>query len=65
MAQPHKGDRVVTITRLVQPVHDDVRRAAAERGLSISQYIADVMAAHTGHSELVRELRQEVLPQSA
>ncbi len=65
MAQPHKGDRVVTITRLAHPVHDVVRNAAAERGVSISQYVADVMAAHVGRDDLVRQLDQEVLPQTA
>jgi predicted HicB family RNase H-like nuclease len=65
MAPPYKGDRKATMARLLIPVHEDVRRAAAARGISASQYIADVMAAHTGHPDLVRNLRQEVLPETA
>jgi predicted DNA-binding ribbon-helix-helix protein len=63
MAQPFKGDRVVTVTRLARPVWADVQQAATERGMSISQYIADVLAAHVGRADLVRDLGdREVLP---
>jgi len=63
MAQPNKGDRVVTVTRLARPVWSDVHKAASERGMSISQYIADVLAAHIGRDDLVRDLGdREVLP---
>ncbi len=65
MAQPHKGDRELIASRVPRAVYDAIRLAAAERHLTISQYVADVMATHTGHEELVRELRQEVLPRSA
>ena len=63
MAQPHKGSRVVTVTRLAQPVWADVQQAAAARGISISQFVADVVALYTGHADLVRDLGEpEVLP---
>lgn len=63
MAQPHKGERVVTVTRLARPVWSDVQQAATDRGMSISQYIADVLAAHVGRADLVRDLGdREVLP---
>jgi predicted DNA-binding ribbon-helix-helix protein len=63
MAQPNKGDRVVTVTRLARPVWSDVSQAAADRGMSISQYIADVLANHVGRADLVRDLGdREVLP---
>jgi hypothetical protein len=38
------------------PVYDEIKRRAADRGLSISQYAADVLAQHVGRSDLVREL---------
>lgn len=65
MAQPHKGDRALVNTRLPRPVADALRQASAERGLPMGQYIADVMSAHFGRDDLVRDLDQEVLPQSA
>ena len=35
---------------------------AAARGMSVSQYVADLLAIQAGHPELVRELDKEVLP---
>lgn len=61
MAQPHKGDRVLLACRPPAVVYDDVRRRAAARGLSISQYVADLLAEHVGRPDLVRE-HSEVLP---
>ncbi|MCV7072529.1 MAG: toxin-antitoxin system [Actinomycetota bacterium] len=43
-------------------VYDIVKREAAQRGIPMGQYVADVLAAHVGHPELVRELDKEVLP---
>ncbi len=65
MAQPHKGDRDQVAARLAHPVYVAVKSAAAQRGMPISQYVADVLAAHVGRPDLVRQLDQEVLPQSA
>jgi predicted DNA binding CopG/RHH family protein len=65
MAQPHKGDRALVNARLPLPVFEAVKRTAAERGIPMSQYVADVMALHFGRPDLVRQLDQEVLPQSA
>jgi hypothetical protein len=59
-----KGDRVVTVTRIPRPVWEIVSRGAAERGVSISAYLADVACEHVGRPDLVSEL-QEVLPTSA
>ena len=36
--------------------------SAADRGMSVSQYVADLLAIQAGHPELVRELDKEVLP---
>ena len=55
MAQPHKGDRVLIAARPPQAVYDAVRQIAADRGVSISQYVSDVLAAHVGRADLVRE----------
>ena len=64
MAQPHKGARGQISTRPALTVYETVKAAAAELGIPIGQYVADVLAAHTGHPELVRELTkpQEGLP---
>lgn len=56
MAQPHKGSRTLIASRPVQPVYEAIRDLAAAQGLSISQYVADVLARHVGRSDLVREL---------
>ncbi len=53
MAQPHKGDRRLTQVRLPLPVYKFVRAAAAARGQSISQYMADRIATDSGFPELV------------
>lgn len=65
MAQPHKGDRDQVAARLAHPVYVAVKSAAAQRGMPMSQYVADVLATHVGRPDLVRQLDQEVLPQSA
>lgn len=63
MAQPHKGDRAQIMCRPVLPVYSEIRRLAEEHGMSMSQYAADVLAAHVGRPDLIRELdNQEVLP---
>ncbi|TXH18580.1 MAG: toxin-antitoxin system [Mycobacterium sp.] len=64
MAQPHKGERTLIASRAPQPVFDAVAKAAAEHGISISAYVADVLAVHVGRPDLVRDLghRTEELP---
>lgn len=64
MAQPHKGDRALIISRAPRDVHEAVAAAAAGRGMSISAYVADLLSLHVGRPDLVRELDQEpeVLP---
>lgn len=63
MAQPHKGDRAQIMCRPALPVYEDIRARAAARGMSMSQYVADVLALYTGHADLVRDLgEREVLP---
>ena len=56
MAQPHKGERVLVAARPPQAVYDVVRQRATQRGISISQYVADLLAIHVGRPDLVREL---------
>ena len=39
-----------------------IKQQAADRGMSVSQYVADLLAIQANHPELVRELDKEVLP---
>lgn len=61
MAQPHKGERRLVGTRLARDVHDEVQRLAAEAGTSMSQYVADVMAAHVGRTDEIRKIPADAL----
>ena len=60
----HKGDRGQISTRPARPVYEAVKAKAAEMGITMGQYVADVLAEHTGHPDLVRELNKarEELP---
>ncbi len=62
MAQPHKGQREQIKVRAAAPVYARLREMAAERGTSVSQLSADLLAIAVGHPEAVRELDKEVLP---
>ncbi|MBY0390039.1 MAG: toxin-antitoxin system [Mycobacterium pseudokansasii] len=64
MAQPHKGQRKLIMCRPVEAVYDEAKAEAAQRGISLSQLVADVLAYRYGREDLVRELDQktEVLP---
>lgn len=63
MAQPNKGDRVLLQTRPLRPVWEAVHTRAAIAGVSVSQYVADVLAMHVGRDDLVRDVgHQEGLP---
>jgi predicted HicB family RNase H-like nuclease len=62
MAQPHKGERKLIMCRPVEPVYDDAKAEAAQRGISLSQLVADVLAHRYGRDDLIRELNKEVLP---
>jgi hypothetical protein len=57
-----KGDRVLIQSRPDRIVWESIAAKAAQRDISISQYVADLLAIHEGHPELVRELDQEVMP---
>ena len=60
----HKGDRAQIMARPDRTVYEIVKTKSAELGIPMGQYVADVLAEHTGHPELVRELNKyrEVLP---
>jgi hypothetical protein len=53
---------VELLTRPERIVSDKIKQKAAARGISVSQYVADLLAVHAGHPELVRELDKEVMP---
>lgn len=66
MPAPHKGERTRVVSRVPNLVFDELERRRQEAGVSsVSQYIADLLAATTGHSDLVMELDQEVLSLTA
>ena len=56
MAQPHKGPRRLVGSRIPEEVYLELRRRADDAGVSVSQYVADVMAIYAGYPEEVREL---------
>lgn len=60
MGQPHKGDRLLLQSPRDTPpeLRVAVHRCATAAGLSISQYLADVLAVHVGRRDLVRDLGQ-------
>ena len=60
----HKCDRGQISTRPARIVYETVKAEAAALGIPMGQYVADLLAEHTGHPELVRELNktQEGLP---
>jgi hypothetical protein len=63
--RPSKGDRDHIVTRPSRVVGDLVRQRADEAGLSISDYVANVLARAHGLPEPVpnlRDLEQGVLP---
>jgi hypothetical protein len=64
MAQPHKGQRKLIMCRPVEEVYEEVKAEAAQRGISMSQLVADVLAYRYDREDLVRELHKhpEVLP---
>ena len=58
----HKGDRAQILARPDRVVYEYVKRESARRQIPMGQYVADVLAVHAGHPELVRELDKEGLP---
>lgn len=58
MAQHHKGPRKQVATRIHDDVFEEIRDRSGERGLSMSQWIADVLSAAVGRPDLVRELNR-------
>ena len=48
MAQPHKGQRRLIARRPPQRVAEVIQARAAECDVSVSEYVASVLAAHVG-----------------
>ena len=65
MPQPYKGPRIGVSGRVPVAVKHLLDQRRAELGLTESQLIADVLSLYVGRPDLVRELRQEVLPLTA
>jgi hypothetical protein len=64
--RPHKGDRDVIVTRPARPLGNVVRARADEAGMTISEYVAMVLARAHGMPEFApassATTAQEVLP---
>lgn len=53
MAGRHsKGARHAMMTRPAQPVADEIMRRAEAQGVTITDYIADVLSQHVGRPDL-------------
>lgn len=52
MARASKGDRDIMVTRMPRVLGDEVRQRAADRGITLSDYIAGLLAADLGRPEL-------------
>ncbi|MEU3015597.1 MULTISPECIES: hypothetical protein [Nocardia] len=64
MAQVSKGSRAQVGPRLAQAVYEEVQRRAEANNMSMSQYVADVMALHVGLPEFVLELEKPRRPRA-
>jgi hypothetical protein len=53
MAQRHKGERVYIASRPPKRVADALRARANERGISVSEYVAAVLASDVGLPDAV------------
>lgn len=64
MPTPHKGDRLAHTFRPPRAVSDALRAEADSAGLSLSQHVSNLLAAHVGRPDLVAEMGrgEEVLP---
>lgn len=58
MAQPHKGERTLIASRPPQAVYEEIRRRAYDAGISMSQFVADVLCREVDRDDLVRELHR-------
>lgn len=56
VGRPHKGDRILLQSRPARDVWYAVHLAASDAGVSVSQYVADLLARHVGRPDLMREL---------
>lgn len=50
--RPSKGDRQPLVSRVATPIADAVRERAAAEGLSVNDYIARLLAAEVGLTQL-------------
>ena len=59
----HKGEREQLVPALANVVYTEIASQAADHSTSVSQLAADLLSIATGHPELVRDLRQTILPE--
>ncbi len=62
MGQPHKGSRRLTQTRIPESTYAKVKHQADELGVSVSQYVADLVCFSMNDTQLMRELSAEHFP---
>lgn len=61
--RPSLGERMRVPVRMTPEVHEALRIEAKSRGVSMSQYLADLAAIHLGLPEAVLKLdSQEAIP---
>jgi len=62
MPRASKGDRDIMVARMPREVGDAVRRQAADAGVTLSDYIAALLAREVGRSDLAppRRLDEEL-----
>lgn len=65
--RPSKGDRQPLVSRVATPIADAVRERAASEGLSVNDYIARLLAAEVGLTQLAPTMtfEREELPINA
>lgn len=56
MPQPHRGDRAPVLSRPPRAVRDAVKAAADAHGVSVSDYVAIVLAKEVGMADLAPSL---------
>lgn len=62
IGRPNKGDRDAIMTRPSRALGDVVREAADKQGLSISDYVANLLAREHGFPVADQDQDQGVLP---
>lgn len=63
MAQRHKGERKQIASLLTPRVRSTIVALSKNHRMSVSQYVADLLAIQMGRPDLARDLRQLTIPE--